>query len=661
LAGLRGAVAAAALSFAALAVALAAAPGTPERLGASDRATAPDAGELPLAARAAIARVLGRDDAAYHVRPDGVGFALRTPRQGLQARFVAGRVEVRAGGSSLGFSLHAVGHGETLRGLAAVAPVARANRVEYRRGALVEWYANGPLGLEQGFTLKARSNRGDGPLTLAIRLSGNLHASLAPGRDGLAFAGSTLRYGGLFAADAAGRSLHAWLELRRRTLLLRVDDARARYPLTIDPFIEQAKLTASDGTAGDNLQTVAISGDTIAVGARAADIGANADQGAVYVFVKPAGGWASATETAKLTASGGAAGDHLGTAVAIDGDTIAVGANGAGVAAPGAVYVFVKPAGGWANTTETAKLTASAGFRFGNAVAIDGDTIVAGYENGPPFIRAAYVFVRPAGGWANATETAKLTASDGAAGDFFGSRSVAIDGDTIAVSAFTDDVGANVDQGSLYVFVRPAGGWANATETAKLIASNGAAGDFLGGFGPALAIEGDTVAAGAEHHDVGANADQGEVYVFVRPAGGWANMTETAQLTASDGVAGDFLGGAVAIAGDTVVAGAPFDDIGACCDQGSVYAFVKPASGWANMTETEKLTASTANAGDALGRNVAAAGDALVAGAPEYSSGLQGSAYVFVRIGRPRAKGPSAPPPGCSKRPPQAPTPPVCP
>ena len=73
------------------------------------------------------------------------------------------------------------------------------------------------------------------------------------------------------------------------------------------------------------------------------------------MFVKPAGGWASATETAKLTASDGAVNDNLGSSVALSGDTIVAGAptRGPGV---GAAYVFVKPAGGWASTTETAEV-----------------------------------------------------------------------------------------------------------------------------------------------------------------------------------------------------------------------------------------------------------------------------------------------------------------
>jgi hypothetical protein len=117
-----------------------------------------------------------------------------------------------------------------------VVPVAQANRVDYRRGAVDEWYANGPLGLEQGFTVSARvPGHEHGPLTLSIALSGNLHGALSRGAEGVTFtgAGVSLAYRGLVATDASGRQLPARIELRGDQLLLRIDDHGARYPLRI--------------------------------------------------------------------------------------------------------------------------------------------------------------------------------------------------------------------------------------------------------------------------------------------------------------------------------------------------------------------------------------------------------------------------------------------
>jgi Nidogen-like/FG-GAP repeat/Thrombospondin type 3 repeat len=479
---------------------------------------------LPLPARATVSRVLGRDQHAYRVQPAARGFRVRNARQGLQARFGAQGVAVRAGGTRLGFALRAYGHGGSLGAVAAAAPRARANRVSYRRGLLTEWYANGPLGLEQGFTLARQpTQRGSGPLTLALALFGNASATLAPDRKGLSFGRSALRYRGLAASDARGRSLRAWLELRGTRLLIRVADAGARYPLTIDPFLQLAKLTASDGAASDSLGgSVAVSGDTIVAGAQNAAIGGNGGQGAAYVFVKPVAGWASGTETAKLTASDGAANNHLGQSVAISGDTVVAGAPLAAVGpnpVPGAAYVFVKPAAGWASGTETAKLTASdAGTvnsgQLGFSVAISGDAVVAGAPNaavgGHLQQGAAYVFVKPAAGWASGTETAKLTASDGAATDLLGG-SVAVSGDTVVASDPFNIVGINSQQGAVYVFVKPVAGWADMTQTAKLTASDGAANDELG---LSVAVSGNTVVAAAPGAAVGGNAGQGAAYVF---------------------------------------------------------------------------------------------------------------------------------------------------
>jgi hypothetical protein len=108
------------------------------------------------------------------------------------------------------------------------------------------------------------------------------------------------------------------------------------------------------------------------------------------------------------------------------------------------------------------------------------------------------------------TQTAKLTASDGAAGDWFG-WSVALSGDTVVVGALFDDIGINTDQGSAYVFVKPGGGWADMTQTARLTASDGAVGDA---FGWSIALSGTTIVVGAYTDDIGANADQGSAYVF---------------------------------------------------------------------------------------------------------------------------------------------------
>ena len=384
-----------------------------------------------------------------------------------------------------------------------------------------------------------------------------------------------------------------------------------------------AKLTAHDGAASDNYgHSVAVNGDTVVVGAY--DDG----PGSAHVYTRQSGAW---NQVAKLTASDGANGYYFGYSVAVDGDTVVVGAY-YDDSAQGAAYVFTKPAGGWATTSTAAKLTAfdgSASEYFGYSVAVDGGTVVVGAygaDGNANSSGAAYVFTKPATGWVTTSTAAKLTASDGSTGDYFG-HSVAVDGDTAVVSAY--DEGDNVaDYGSAYVFTKPVAGWATTSTAAKLTASDGANNDY---FGFSVAVDGDTVVVGAPEDDDGDDENSGSAYVFIKPNGGWADATETAKLTAFDGAAFDFFGRSVAVDGDTLVVSAIGDDDNGE-RSGSAYVFTKPTSGdWADATETAKLTASDGGRFDYLGLSVAVDGDTVVVGAPhEDESGSDaGSAYVY--------------------------------
>ena len=370
--------------------------------------------------------------------------------------------------------------------------------------------------------------------------------------------------------------------------------------------------------------SVAVSGNTVVVGA----FDSNIEQfGAAYVYVKPASGWTNMIQVAKLTSSDN--GQGFGTSVAISGNTIVVGAANtsnfeAQTSGPGAAYVFVEPSGGWADTTETAKLTASdgkPGDAFGDSVAISGNTIAVGAffapdSSGNSFAGKAYVFVRPSTGWAgNLNEKAELTASDSQLLNYMGA-SIAISGGTVVAGAH----GHNNFQGTAYVFVRPASGWASTTETAELSASDGQGSDD---FGFSSAISGNTVVVGA----VNAKNGRGAGYVFVEPVTGWTNMTETAELGARNAVQFDSFGQSASVSGNTVVIGAPGQTAGGNQLQGAAYVFVKPPGGWKNMSSEDELTASDGAASDNLGVSVSVSGGTIVAGAPKSTS--PGSAYVF--------------------------------
>ena len=632
--------------------------GSPSSLSSNQASTnlwSPAAGllSLPVEVRSSISAVLGRDLPGYQARVHGRGFAAQSERHRLTTDFTSAGVEMRSGNAVWKLALRSYGYGDGKPVTTAI-PLGRSNRVEYHHEILTEWYVNGPLGLEQGFTLRERpmrqirhrihssgfgnvaidhqqstpANSFDQPLTIALAASGNVRAVVDKDRTGLTLINregqAVLQYTGFAARDATEKQLRAWLEVKGEQLLLKVQDATARYPVVIDPWVQVAKLTASDATA-DNFfgLSVAIAGNTVVVGLLGASVGGNSMQGAAYVFVEPATGWADVTQTAKLMASDGKANDLFGDSVGISGNTVVGGALGASVggnSSQGAAYVFVEPTTGWADMTQTAKLTASDGKTadvFGSSVAISGNTVVAGapqITNGGS--GAAYVFVEPATGWVDMTQTAKLTASDAAPSDELGA--VALNGNTVIAGApckpFAGDV---CGPGAAYVFVQPAGGWSDMTETAKLIASDGTP---QAAFGESVAISGNTVVAGAGT----SNNRQGAAYVFVEPTTGWADTTQTAKLTASDGKADDVFGESVAISGNTVVAGAEDATIGGNSFEGAAYVFVEPAIGWVDVTQTAKLTASDGMPRDFFGRAVTISGDTVVAG-----SATNHATYVF--------------------------------
>jgi hypothetical protein len=359
--------------------------------------------------------------------------------------------------------------------------------------------------------------------------------------------------------------------------------------------------------------------------------------GEAFVFVKPTtGDWNNLTQSAVLSPSDGLSTDLFASSVAISGNTIVVGSppnpfnNNAG---PGRAYIYVRPSGGWSGQlTQTAELTASDGANgalIGTSVSISGNTAVAGAPGETP--GGAYVYVMPANGWVNMTQTAKLTASDGVPKDQFG-NSVSISGGTIVAGAPGAN-GINTQAGAAYVFTKQAGGWGNMTQTAKLTASDGASFDQLG---LAAAVNGGTVVAGATAA-MGRIAHTGAAYVYAEPAGGWKNATEAAKLIAPDGQSGDLFGSAVSISNSNAVVGAPqrspgpLDSRGypAWWKAGGAYVFAKLGSGW-TQTSVQVLNGSDAHNDDLLGSSVSIDGNFAAAGAPNLGR-YTGGAFVFAK------------------------------
>lgn len=370
----------------------------------------------------------------------------------------------------------------------------------------------------------------------------------------------------------------------------------------------------------------------------------------------------------------------MGTSVAISGDTLVVGApledgSGSGVnpasnnalTDSGAAYVYVRNGGGWTLQAYLKASNPGSGDRFGESVAISGNTIVVGakYEDGggsginPPSDEsltdsgAAYVFTRSGGVW---SQQAYVKASSPWLQDYFGA--VAVSGDTLAVGARMHGVLVNNsyydDIGAAYVFVRNANTW---SEQAYLTASNAESGDL---FGNSVALAGDTLVVGAPDEDgsgTGANpaSDEattraGAAYVFTRSGTMWSQQ---AYLKASNTGEFDQFGGTVAVDGDTVVVGATGEDGGGAgvnpaSDEtatlaGAAYVFTRAGSAWSQQAY---LKATNSAPSKVFGCAVAIYSNTLVVGGsgdaflttgvnppPGTSTSGVGAAYVFLRSG----------------------------
>ena len=432
-----------------------------------------------------------------------------------------------------------------------------------------------------------------------------------------------------------------------------------------------------------------------AVGEDSNATGVNGDQsnnslsssGAAYVFVRSGTTW---SQQAYLKASNPGAADEFGSSLAVSGDTVVVGApredsNATGVNGDqsnnlalqaGAAYVFVRSGTTWSQQAYLKASNTGSSDGFGVTVAVSGDTVVVGAtgessnatgvdgdqsNNSAIGAGAAYVFTRNGTTW---SQQAYLKASNTGAGDTFG-HSVFVSGDTLAIGARGEDsnaTGVNGDQsnnsasdaGAVYVFVRSGTTW---SQEAYVKASNTEAADD---FCYSVAVSGDTLVVGADFEDsnaTGVNGDQsnnsvagsGAAYVFVRNGTTWSQQ---AYLKASNTGGGDAFGYSVAVSGNLIVIGAVVEDsnaTGVDGDQsnnsannaGAAYVFLRNGTTW---SQHAYLKASNTQAGDQLGYRVAVSGDFIAVGASDEDSNAtgvngdqsnnsatdSGAAYVFV-------------------------------
>ena len=410
---------------------------------------------------------------------------------------------------------------------------------------LQEWFVNDGRGLEHGFIVKERPEGADAgePLVFTLSTLGGLRPGVSNDALTVHFrdkgGAPILNYSGLKVWDADGKILSSRFERGAgEEFRIVIDEADANYPITIDPIAQQAFLKASNnhGPTSDNFGfSVAVSGDTVVVGASEEDGGspgvngtpneAVSDSGAAYVFVRSGGTW---SQQAYLKSPNPGVFDQFGFSVAVSGDTLIVGAcredgsatgvNGThndSASDSGAAYVFTRSGSTWSQQAYLKASNTGISDYFGLSVAAAGDTVYVGTifeDGGTPGVNgasnesvgdsgAAYVFTNTGGAW---SQQAYLKASNPGSGDNFG-YSIAAAGDTVVIGAYKEDSGISgvngtpnegaIDSGAAYVFTRSEGTW---SQQAFLKASNTGASDQ---FGHSVGVSGDTVVVGANQED----------------------------------------------------------------------------------------------------------------------------------------------------------------
>ena len=434
----------------------------------------------------------------------------------------------------------------------------QANRVTYAHAGLSEWYANGPLGLEQGFTIpRAPSGHPAGPLTLSMALSGNVHTSLAYGGQSITLSragGPSLHYSGLRATDARGRALHSWLQLQNGRLLLRVEARNASYPLQIDPFVQGEEL--AQGETSNRGPRVAISAD----GTVAAVIGVTG----AGVFTRSGSTW---TEQSFLPFEGT-------LAMSGDGDTILIGQ----VGGRGEVQWYERFGSTWVRGESEAVESDGS---FGQAVALsaDGNTALIAGKN------TATWFTRFRGGvWIRQQIVGPFA---GFSGD-----SVALSAD--GATALVGSRGGTFSGGHVFVFVHSGSHW---SEQAQI-----EGGDRSFGTSVALSADGDTVLVGAEEE----HNNRGTAWVFTRSGTTWNQQTVLSVAAARQ------FGGSVALSSDggTALIGARATGPCETCLFGAAWVFTRSGSTW---SQQEELTLNEPNEYFVFGFALALSGDGLSA------------------------------------------------
>jgi hypothetical protein len=445
-------------------------------------------------------------------------------------------------------------------------------------------------------------------------------------------------------------------------------------------------------TANDANATVTVNGTAVASGSSSGSIALAEGDNTIDVVVTAEDGATTQTYTVTVTrqtaeafaqqayikASNTGIADRFGYSIALDGDTLVIGAiyesgdfNSTGIpgtdndnrSRAGAAYVFVRNAGVWSQQAYLKADNPQANYWFGYSVAVEGDTVAVGSPLELfDFSGAVYVYTRDGTDW---SQQARLRPSNIGSNDRFGD-SVSLSGETLVIGAYAEDGDASstVDNtndnaaenaGAAYVFTRSGTTW---TQQVYLKAFNANAGDSFSN--NAIALDGNTLAIGAYAEDGDADStvaspnngasNAGAVYVYT---GSGANWSLEAYLKASNVGTNDMFGGAISLDGDTLIVGAVNEDGDASStmaspnentsNSGAVYVFTRSGTAW---TQQAYLKASNAGVDDRFGDSVSLSVDTLIVGTvaedgdatstainPNENAFNAGAAYVFTRSG----------------------------
>ncbi|WP_299079548.1 hypothetical protein [uncultured Paraglaciecola sp.] len=330
-----------------------------------------------------------------------------------------------------------------------------------------------------------------------------------------------------------------------------VKDAGAAYVYVLgeNGWQKQAKLFADPALANDTLGgKVALKNNVAMLGVMRRD-DKGKDSGAVVSFEREVNTW---KQRKIFTAPDAKPGDAFGQSIALTENHLVIGAprNDALGDDSGAAYIYKRENDTWRYQTKIVASDGLAGDLFGISVAIDGNTILVGadlHDEKAENAGAVYVYVLDDKQW---KQEAKLMASDGGKTDIFGVR-VAISGNTALVSARRDDTEAlGIDAGSAYIFMRDGRTW---TQQVKLTSPDGQADDR---FGRDVALSRDTAIISAMNHDAN-GSNTGALYVYKKGSGGWRY---TSKFVAKNSKSDDKFGWSVGLSNGVAIVASPNHD-----------------------------------------------------------------------------------------------------